>query len=1022
MQHNGSTGNDTLQGNDGDTLIGNTGSDTYQYQIGDGNITINNTGNQSGDADVLEFLAGISPEDVSVSQFPSFPGILELTIDNGDGTSSVITVSGFSSFINSELTDELSQIQFADGTVWDSREIKDRALIGAGTDEGNAIYAYSTDTEDNVGVNSVYNAGYGGYGSSINALGGNDLVYGGSGNDIIDGGDGDDTIAGFEGDDFVTDLSGDNIILGYQGEDILFAGSGNDTLLGGQDNDFVISGDGDDDIYGGTGDDWLIGGSDNDTYNYSLGDGNDLITNNSYTNTDYDILKFGEGITQSDITFYREPHSNDVAITINGSATIILEDALAYTEGEGYTNRLQEIQFADGSSWNETEIHNRVLGASDGDDVIFAIESGPNSIDGLDGDDIILGGDLADLLLGNNGDDTINGGAGDDVISGDSGNDSIQGSSGNDGLFGGQGDDTIDPGTGNDYIFASGGNDHLQFTGDFGLVSVNSHDYIGANNTAAFIGVNFNELWFSQNGDDLLATVIGTSNQVTIRNWFLSDEYKLDHIEADDGILLTSGIQSQVDITNAAGISVELITQPDASSQIPGSVTSVLAAAITTSLTDSTDVNLAQTLTGSANADDINGFGGDDTISALDGDDTINGGEGADSLHADGGDDIILGGADNDMLMGGQGHDFLNGEAGDDYLNGGHGNDTYFFSGDIGQDRIWNNGGSVETVDVIRFEDLSLSDLWFSQSGNDLLITVANSTDQVTIVNWYVDAQYQLDQIEVGIDAQVIFEADIQTLVDAMASELAANGLTVTDIASGGIPATVTANLQSTLDSVWQSENTLDGADQLEGTAGNDTISGFGGNDELRGLDGDDVLNGGTGNDILFADNGNDELNGGDGHDALYGGWGNDTFVGGAGDDYFYGDIGEDLYIFSGDFGSDRINNNDWAGTADTVRFDGYTQHDLWFTQNGNDLQMTALNNGVATDNSVTLRNWFNQDLNGQKLEEIQASGSVLDQQSVEALVQAMATISTSGVPADLNNLSAEQQTALDTAIADAWT
>ena len=69
----------------------------------------------------------------------------------------------------------------------------------------------------------------------------------------------------------------------------------------------------------------------------------------------------------------------------------------------------------------------------------------------------------------------------------------------------------------------------------------------------------------------------------------------------------------------------------------------------------------------------------------------------------------------------------------------------------------------------------------------------------------------------------------------------------------------------------------------------------------------------------------------------------------------------------------------------------------------------------------MTLRNWFNEELVGQKLEEIQVDGAVLDQQNVNALVQAMASISTAGVPADIHQLSDEQQTILDNAITEAW-
>lgn len=91
----------------------------------------------------------------------------------------------------------------------------------------------------------------------------------------------------------------------------------------------------------------------------------------------------------------------------------------------------------------------------------------------------------------------------------------------------------------------------------------------------------------------------------------------------------------------------------------------------------------------------------------------------------------------------------------------------------------------------------------------------------------------------------------------------------------------------------------LDGADYLDGGAGNDSLYDGIGNDTLIGGDGDDILNytdvytrnaldpTAFGPDLYYG-SGNDLLDGGNGSDTLMGGYGYDTLTGGSGADKFY--------------------------------------------------------------------------------------------------------------------------------------
>ena len=135
---NGGRGNDTLFGGDGtdnllggdgddvlsggrgsnDVLTGNAGADTYRFSLGDGNTKVNNISGSVGDT--LEFMSGISPEDVAVSKFNQD---LLLTVGS---SGEVVTLSYFYFYTGDY---ELDQVKFSDGTVWTTEDLKSFALV-----------------------------------------------------------------------------------------------------------------------------------------------------------------------------------------------------------------------------------------------------------------------------------------------------------------------------------------------------------------------------------------------------------------------------------------------------------------------------------------------------------------------------------------------------------------------------------------------------------------------------------------------------------------------------------------------------------------------------------------------------------------------------------------------------------------------------------------------------------------------------------------------------------------------------
>lgn len=94
---------------------------------------------------------------------------------------------------------------------------------------------------------------------SVNALAGDDVIYGSSYYDIIQG------------------SAGNDKIYGNGGDDCLLGQDGNDFIDGGVGNDFVHGGTGHDTLDGGFGLDTLCGGLGNDVYRHYFNNGNDVV-------------------------------------------------------------------------------------------------------------------------------------------------------------------------------------------------------------------------------------------------------------------------------------------------------------------------------------------------------------------------------------------------------------------------------------------------------------------------------------------------------------------------------------------------------------------------------------------------------------------------------------------------------------------------------------------------------------------------------------------------------------------------
>jgi Ca2+-binding RTX toxin-like protein len=239
-----------------------------------------------------------------------------------------------------------------------------------------------------------------------------------------------------------------------------FAGTGNElanTISGGASNDTLSGLGGDDVLVGGAGSDSLLGGAGNDTY---------------------------VGVATGDVITEAVGGGTDEVQTALGS----------YTLGAN----LENLSYTGGGTFSGTgnALGNKMVGGENND-----------SLNGLDGDDLLQGG---------GGTDSLNGGNGHDELRGNGGGDSLNGGAGNDTLNGGGGNDTMSGGAGNDTYIVEDAGDSVNEASGAGTDSVEttlaSYTLTANVENLTFVG----EGNFSGTGNGLANTIAGGAGNDTL--------------------------------------------------------------------------------------------------------------------------------------------------------------------------------------------------------------------------------------------------------------------------------------------------------------------------------------------------------------------------------------------------------------------------------------------------------------------------------------------------------------------------
>ena len=849
----GRAGNDTLDGGAGtDYLEGNEGDDTYHFGIGYGVDTIYDADETEGNQDRVVFGAGVAPEDILVKRA---------------GTKLELSIVG---------TDDKLIIENYFGTRYKYSSWYSTYYMRAGAHEIEQ-FIFSDNTVWTP-VDIAEKARY---------------TYGTSADDGLTGfDDQNDIIAAGAGDDSIYGLAGDDVMHGDPGNDMVDGGAGNDTLYGNQGNDTIYGRDGNDILDGGAGDDYLEGGAGNDTYVFGVGYGTDTIYDADATEGNIDKITFLEGVNPEDVKVVRSGTNLELSI-VGTTDKLIVENYFGtyYKYSSWYSSHhlpigghyVEEVHFANGTVWYVNDIKDKVsnIEGTAGDDYIYGFD---------DQNDVIAAGDGNDTIYSRAGNDTVNAGAGDDTVYGESGDDILRGEAGNDSLFAGDGNDLLDGGAGNDILEGGTGDDTYIFGHGYGVDTIYDNDSTEGNvDKIVFLPtVASEDVRVRRVGANLELSILGTADKLIVENYFSAYPRNSWY---------SSGENSN---------KIEVIEFADG-----------------TTWDIATILEMARFIDGTEQADTIYGFetndviaagDGDDIIYAQSGNDIIDAGDGNDTLYGEYGDDTLRGKAGNDTLYGGEGNDILDGGTGNDLLEGGAGNDTYVFGIGYGADTIYDLDATEGNIDTIQFlEGIDPADVVATRSGDDLVLTVAGTSDSLTVDQYF--SSYTRNGYYAG-------SADAQKVE-------------VIEFANG---------------TVWSISDIKDKVRHMSGTENSDTISGF--------SDQQDIIFAGAGDDTLYAsgDNG-DELHGEAGNDSLYGSYGSDFLDGGTGNDVLEGGTGNDVYLFGLGYGTDTIYDNDTTeGNQDTIQFLlGIAPEDVVVKRNGDNLELSIVN----TTDKLIVQNYF---------------------------------------------------------------
>jgi Ca2+-binding RTX toxin-like protein len=710
-------------------------------------------------------------------------------------------------------------------------------------------------------------------------------------------------------------------VLGIVGDEPLDPSFYDDTIDAGGGDDLIVGGFGADTLFGGDGADQIEGDlSSAPQFMYKLVDGEWVNWDQMPTwiqemlgTPGDDLLDGGAGNDKlSDIL-----GGNDTLLGGEGNDILSSDEQWLYAEAA--------FNYLDGGEGDDRLTSNNltsggydILTGGSGNDQLH-IQNGAGALYGGDGDDKVVAGSGGQVLFGGDGNDTLMDLSGGNILNGGFGSDKLFGRVGTTYIFG--------KGDGHDFIthlnLFSGGPAILQFTE----------------------GISPEQVVVTKTGDDLVLSIDGIADEVTIARWFLSNDWRLDGVRFADG--------TTWDKTTMEGM---LDSNPEQNS--PGENSNPLLASPVADQTTAEDVAFNFTLPAGAfidpNPNDALTF----TATAANGaalpswltfDSTTRTFSGTPSTSEVGGLSVRVTATDSAGL---QVFDEFN-------LTVQNVNDAPILVAALSDNYATEMSPFTYTIPTDTFVDLDVGDTlsysatlaggnalpsWLTFDATTRTISGTPPYGVASTLNIRVTANDSSgasasDEFSIGIGKRLTGTSNADTIT----------GTTNADLITGGIGADTLNGeagndtfLMSGTDASYDIFNGGDGFDAIQGGAGDDTIrvrriDGLNGIERIDGGAGVNVLAGGWDHDIIDLsgievqniariDTGaaNDTVIGSAGADVIMGGTGTDMLSGGAGDDVFQVAGTDTSYdTFNGGAGIDLIQGGAGDDTIRIRRIDG---------------------------------------------------------------------------------------------------
>jgi len=688
-------------------------------------------------------------------------------------------------------------------------------------------------------------------GCSITANSGNDTLIAGSGIATLIGGTGSDTFVVNNTSDVVqaqaggvnaiqtsvsytaaanvTNLTGtgtgDLTLTGNGQPNVITANSGNDTLVAGSGGATLIGGAGHDTLQSGSGQDTLIAGSGTTTFLLQPGSGADVIQDDQSIasgTTGSDVIKFGAGISQADVSIYVQ--GQDLKVSYGRNDSVVVQAYAGSSQQGGMP--IGRLEFADGAYSLLSTNSSGVVTQTDFNTQGLEVGSSTHALDGT------VSGELFDLQNGGSSTFTDDGQGNivrDDYASGGglvahrvTTKDMASGAV-NTQVFGADGTlierDWITSGSTGQELYRADGSSELKETDVYADASTFTTD------TVTQTDGSYVQNWSQSNGNSGFTTWNQSTGEVTGRSTRPGDGYT----ESWDNTVLANGASESkytYAYTDSSTYSTDTVTQADGSyvqnwsqsngnsgfttwdqstGEVTGQSTRVgdgyteswdntnLANGASESKATYTFTDLSTYSTDTVTQADgsyteswsrSDGSYGTQTANHATGEITSSSTSAAYSMNAD--FTVLANGASETKVLytytdastlttdrvvqadGSYAESWSrsDGDHGTNYVDAGQNSSSIYAWGTAQGLDIVQEAGSNNLMDI---SGVAPEQLWFAQDGSNLDISILGTDDHLTIDNWYQSDANKLSGFRVS-DGRTLLSTDVDKLVEAMAT------------------------------------------------------------------------------------------------------------------------------------------------------------------------------------------------------------------------------------------------------------